>query len=265
MLKPEKSRKDLFKTSTLASKFSTSGLDGSGLKKVHVNVSGVKRFKDISSDLEKLEWIRTNLSSPLICDSLDTCGIPVRTMNGRIRPIHPDYVIAGRTRTVLWMDIYEPVEKPYEMEITAVDSLKPGDVSVHSTDFTLRNAPWGDLMSTAAKMRGAVGAIIDSNTRDIKKIIELGFPVFTAGIKPLDSQGRGYVVDYDCTIECGDVRVVSGELVVADYDGVVVVPKDAENEVLRIAEEKCRAEDKTRKELMKGRSLREVYEKYGVL
>jgi len=228
--------------------------------------SAGKRMKDITNDLELLQWVKENLSTPVVCDSHDQLGMPVKVMNGRIRPLHPDYIIAGRARTVLWMDIYEKVKgNPYIKEIEACDSLKPGDVSVHSTDIELRNAPWGDLMSTASKIRGAHGAIIDSNTRDVKNILKLDFPVFTAGIKPLDSQGRGFVIDYDCVIECGGVKVEPGELVFADFDGIVVVPKKVEKDVLRVAEEKILAESNTRRELFEGKLLREVYEKYGVL
>ena len=220
-------------------------------------------FKD---DLELFGWIKNNLYTAVVCDALDQLGFHDQAMDGRIRPLHPDFVIAGRARTVLWMDLYQPIEEdPYGKEIESADALKPGDVSVHSTDFSLRNAPWGELMSTAAKMRGAHGAIIDSNTRDVKKILALGFPVFTAGIKPLDSMGRGYVVDYDCLIECGGIKVRPGELVFADYDGIVVVPGEVEEEVLRIAEHKVTAENNTRRELFEGRLLRDVYDKYGVL
>jgi len=217
-------------------------------------------------NLELFEWMKNKLYTAVVCDALDQLGIDDRAMDGRIRPLHPDFVIAGRARTVLWRDLYEPdIDDPYGKEIESADSLKPGDVSVHSTDFSLRNAPWGELMSTAAKMRGAHGAIIDSNTRDVKKILELGFPVFTAGIKPLDSLCRGQVVDYDCLIECGGVKVKPGELVFADFDGIVVVPMEVEQEVLEIAGQKVTAENYTRRELFEGKSLREVYDKYGVL
>ena len=60
-----------------------------------------------------------------------------------------------------------------------------------NTDAPLRNAPWGELMSTAAKCRGAHGAVIDSCVRDVKKIFELEFPVFATAVAPLDSSGRG--------------------------------------------------------------------------
>ena len=263
----KKSRRNFLRDAAFAGGVTAAGL--TGINKVTANevkTSSLEKIIKTKDDLQLLSWIKNNLNTCVVCDSLDQLGIPVRAMDGRIRPLHPDFVIVGRARTVLWRDLYEPVkENPYGKEIESADALKPGDVSVHSTDYTLRNAPWGDLMSTASKMRGAHGAIIDSNTRDVKNILKLGFPVFAAGIKPLDSMGRGIVVDYDCIIECGGVKVRPGELVIADFDGIVVVPGDTEKEVLKIAEQKISAESHTRRELFEGRLLREVYDKYGVL
>jgi regulator of RNase E activity RraA len=95
--------------------------------------------------------------------------------------------------------------------------------------------------------------------------MQLGFPVFYAGIRPLDSKGRGRVMAYDVPVRCGDVLVNAGDLIFADLDGVVVVPAKLEDEVFRRAAEKVSAENATRRELLKGRTLREVYAEYGVL
>ena len=120
-------------------------------------------------------------------------------------------------------------------------------------------------MSTVAKMRGGAGCICDSQIRDCLKIKALHFPVFYTGIRPLDSKGRGLVVDYDVPVRCGDVVVYAGDLVFADFDGVVVIPKEAENRVFALAREKVVAEDISRKELLEGKTLREVYDKFGAL
>jgi regulator of RNase E activity RraA len=114
-------------------------------------------------------------------------------------------------------------------------------------------------------MRGSTGAIVDACTRDVKRIIDMGFPVFTRGIKPLDSCGRGYVEAYDVPVRCGDITVSPGEIVFGDYDGIVVIPREVEDEVLSHALEKVTGENNTRRELLEGKLLAEVYEKYGVL
>jgi regulator of RNase E activity RraA len=205
----------------------------------------------------------------VVCDILDSLGYREQAMHQRLRPLLPDIRacgFVGRARTVHWMAVdYVVEDDPYGLEIEAVDALRPGDVIVHSTDHAGTNAPWGELMSTAAMARGAVGCICDSQIRDCVRIIEMGFPVYCAGIRPLDSMGRGKVMAYDVPIRCGEVLVHPGELVFADYDGIVVVPKEAEEEVLRLAGEKVNKESLTRAGLLEGKTLREVYDQYGVL
>lgn len=219
-----------------------------------------------ANDAERFDWIRQHLYVPAVCDILDGLKFRHQAMHQRLRPLDPgNCTIVGRARTIRWMEVDYVDEAPYALEIEVVDSLKSGDVAVHSTDYAGSNAPWGELMSTVAKRNGAVGCICDSQIRDCQKIIRMGFPVFHQGIRPLDSQGRAKVMGYDVPVKCGDVLVHPGELVFADFDGVVVVPAAVENDVLRLAAEKVGKEDDTRRELLKGRSLRDVYDQYGVL
>jgi len=158
-----------------------------------------------------------------------------------------------------------PEGNPYGLEIEAMDSLSEGDVAVHSTDHSGTNAPWGELMSTVAKRKGVAGCVCDSQIRDCVRIIEMGFPVYCAGIRPVDSKGRGILTAYDVPVHCGEVLVHPGELVFADFDGIVVIPRDVETEVLRKALEKAGKENLSRQELLQGKTLREVYDKFGVL
>ena len=221
------------------------------------------------SDSEMFAFVKSKLYVPVVCDILDELGFRNQAMHQRLRPLLPDprnCGFAGRARTARWMETDYIVEQdPYGLEIDLMDSLKPGDVVIHSTDHAGTNAPWGELMSTVARRNGAVGCVCDSQIRDCVRIIELGFPVYYAGIRPLDSKGRGIVVVCDVPIRCGEVLVKPGELTFADFDGIVVVPREAETEVLRRALEKINKENLTREELFNGKSLREVYNKYGVL
>ncbi|MDG0812669.1 RraA family protein [Cohnella rhizosphaerae] len=123
----------------------------------------------------------------------------------------------------------------------------------------------GELLSTASKMRGARGAIVDGLIRDTKKILELGFPVFATGTKPVDSQGRGLVIEYDIPVKCGGVLVHPGDVIFGDRDGIVVIPAALAEEAFRRALDKATRENHTRDELLQGRTLRQVYDKYGVL
>jgi regulator of RNase E activity RraA len=222
-----------------------------------------------NNDAATFEFIRRRLYVAAVCDILDSLGYREQAMHQRLRPLLPDIRncgFVGRARTFKWIQVdYVDEADPYGMEIEAMDALGPGDVVVHSTDFSGTNAPWGELMSTLAMRKGVAGCICDSQIRDCVRIIEMGFPVYYAGIRPLDSQGRGKVIAYDVPIRCGGVLVHPGDLVFADYDGIVVIPQGIEGEAMRLAQEKAGKESRSRQALLEGKSLRDVYDLYGVL
>ena len=219
----------------------------------------------IMADGDLFHLMQEQLYSGVICDILDEQGLRNQAMREDIRPLVADTVLVGRAKTILFSDVYYIQPRPYDLEIKAIDSVKPGEVVVVSTNGSRRNGPWGELMSTASKMRGARGAIIDGLIRDTRKIRELGFPVFCVGFKPVDSKGRGMVVDYDCPVEVGNVLVHPGDVIFADHDGVVVIPEQVLATTIELALHKAQAENNTRNELCQGKLLSEVYEKYGVL
>ncbi|WNQ08836.1 RraA family protein [Paenibacillus aurantius] len=221
--------------------------------------------KALMTDEELFELMSQKLYTGVICDTLDELGYRNQAMNERLRPIVDDTVIVGRAKTILAADVYHVHEKPYDTEISAMDSIKPGEVAVVCTNQSKNNGIWGELLSTATHMRGGRGAIVDGLIRDTKKIKELGFPVFCTGFKPVDSRGRGLVIDYDCPVEVGDILVQPGDLVFADSDGVAVIPAAVVYDTVERAVEKVERENNTRRELLEGKLLRDVYEKYGVL
>ena len=208
------------------------------------------------------------LTAPILSDVMDSLGMMDQAMRPFVRPLDEHAMLVGRARTGLYMPVYETRagENPYEVEIALVDDLKPGEVAVLACNGpTERIAPWGELLSTASKMRGAVGCVTDGLVRDVRQIRELGFLVFHGGIGPLDTKGRGRMVERDTPVECAGVRVRSGDIVFGDVDGVVVIPQERATEVLGRAREKLSGENHTRAELKQGRLLGEVYKKYGVL
>ena len=216
-------------------------------------------------DLKLFDLMRNQLYSAVLCDALDQAGFRDQAMRADIRPVYKDAVVVGRALTVQSVDIFESDDHVYDQEIAAVDSLKPGEVLVGSTQRSTRTCLWGELLSTAAMTRQANGAVIDGYTRDVRRIEQMQFPVFSTGMYPVDSAGRGMVVDYNCSIDCGGVKVEPGDIVFGDYDGIVVIPQNAMREVIERAIAKVEGENTTREELQKGGTLREVYDKYGVL
>ena len=214
-----------------------------------------------------LKDIREKLFCALLSDVLDNLGCMDQAMPARIRPLDDASVMVGRARTALFADIYEvtPNVNPYELEIALIDSLEKDEIPVFACGATGRIAPWGELLSTASKARGAAGALMDGMVRDIKAIRAMGFPVFHGGIGPLDSKGRGKIIALDVPVVCAGVKVSTGDLVFGDADGVVVVPKALEAQVLEAAYEKLKGERNTLAELRAGAKLGDVYAKYGVL
>lgn len=188
-------------------------------------------------------------------------------MSSTIRPLDDSLVLAGYARTGLYQDIYHIAkgENPYELEIALIDDLGTDDVPVFACGASGRIAPWGELLSTASRARGAAGCVTDGLTRDIRAIREMRFPVFHGGIGPLDSKGRGKASQIDVPVVCAGVRIEPGDLVFGDADGVVVIPAAIEQQVLANAFEKVSGENKTRQDLANGVKLREVFERYGVL
>lgn len=220
-------------------------------------------------DEQAMRAAASRLRVAVICDVLDDLGYRHQAMHQRLRPLLPDIRacgFVGRARTLRWMETdYIVHEDPYGLELEFMDSLGPGDVVIHSTDPGGTNAPWGELMTTIAQRNGAVGCVCDSQIRDTVQIIEMGFPVYYAGIRPLDSKGRARVMAYDVPVRCGEVLVHPRDWVVADYDGVVVIPHAVAAQALALAQEKMGKENLARQSLLAGKSLREVYDQYQVL
>ncbi len=203
------------------------------------------------------------LYSAVVADVLDTLGARDQCLSTEVKPLDPGFRCAGVVRTASCVPAtrIDPPE-PYKLEMEAIDSLKPGEVLVFSRGEW---AIWGELLSTAAKWRGAHGVIVDGYSRDTKGILDLGFPVFCRGVHPADSMGRLDVDAYDVPITCAGVDVAPGDLVLADRDGVVIVPRRLADTAVAKAEEKVQGEDTVRDKLAEGMSLSEAFRRYGIL
>jgi regulator of RNase E activity RraA len=215
-----------------------------------------------------LARIRGELYAAVLSDTLDAFGRTGQVMRPFVRPLSEETVLCGRARTGLYAPAYHvgEGENPYAVEIALVDDLRADDVAVLACDGpTERIAPWGELLSTAAALRGAAGCVTDGLVRDVRAVRRMGFPVFHGGIGPLDSRGRGHMISRDVPVECAGVPVRTGDLVFGDADGVVVVPAEMEEPVIAAALEKVRGEDRTRDALARGSKLADVYDTYGVL
>lgn len=219
----------------------------------------------MSSPTRPAEWVErlNKLYTPVVADVLDKIGYRQQSMRPEIRPLFPQAKMAGFALTVQTVPAREITPaKPYEGELAAVDALQKNDVMVVGWgEWSF----WGELLSTAAQFRGCNGVVIDGLTRDTQAIIEMSFPVFCRGIHPADSLGRLDVAAHNVPISCGGVHINPRDLVLADHDGVVVIPYAVAEKTLKLAEEKVSGENLVRKALAGGMSTTEAFAKYGIL
>ena len=202
----------------------------------------------------------------VISDVLDALGHRNQVLAGRLRPVDRSLPpLVGRAHTVQFAPRPDLVEAPYTTQIAAIDALRPGDVAVQATGGQEDAAYWGELFSNAALGRGARGVVIDGYHRDTRKILELGFPIFSTGARPLDISGRAEAVSFGRPVVCGGVRVEPRDVVFAEVDGIAVIPAAVVDEVVELAFAKVATEDRARDDLRDGALLSEVWSTYKVL
>lgn len=212
-----------------------------------------------------LAMMRETFTSAVVCDALDQEGYPHQSPRLQLRPCTVPGVLIGRCKTTLWADMAHTDPRPYELELQAVDSCRPDDVLVAAAGGSMRSGIWGELLSTAARNSGCVGVVVDGAVRDVARMRSMGFPVYARGTIIYDSKDRQRVIDFDVPVEIDGVRFSPGDLVVADEDGVVVVPAAAEAAVVRRAWEKVHAENQVRDAIRGGMKATEAFATFGVL
>ncbi|MEX1211329.1 MAG: RraA family protein [Balneolaceae bacterium] len=207
----------------------------------------------------------SDLYSAVICDALDQAGYRRQALGSHFTDYTGSGHVIGRAKTTLWVEMYHEDENPYDLELEAVDSCESDELLVCAAGGSHRSGIWGELLTTAAMNRGCRGVLVHGAIRDIGKMREMQFPVFATGNSPYDSQNRQRVVDLDVVVEIDGVTIQPRDLIFGDEDGIVVIPQQVENEVLRLAREKVNAENESRDAIRNGMKAAEAYRKYGVL
>jgi 4-hydroxy-4-methyl-2-oxoglutarate aldolase len=205
------------------------------------------------------------LHPAVVSDCLDSLGHRNQVMAPSIRPLATDMRLAGVAATVRCVAVDGVPDDHSEWHrgtIEAVDALEPGDVLVAST---CEAAFWGELLATASSRRGARGVVADAYARDTLELIDMGFATFARGIYCADALGRIRVDAADVQIECGGVTVHPGDFVLADHDGVVVIPAVIADETIRLAEAKVAGENQVRDALAGGMSVADAFKTFGLL
>ena len=216
---------------------------------------------------------KQELFTSVVGDVMDKLKLLHQFLPPQIRPLDSGYVVIGRAMPVLSGDVFEEkvhasankmMEKPFGLMLEALGDLKPNEIYVN-TGSSPRNAMWGEMMTTRARVLGAAGAIVNGYARDTRAWLEMGFPVFAFGSYGQDSGPRYKVYDYRVPIEIGQARIEPGDILFGDVDGICVIPVSVEAEVFSLALEKARGEKLVKKDLEQGVSAVSAFARHGIM
>ena len=165
------------------------------------------------------------LYSAVIADILDEMGHPQQVLPSDVRSLSGHEKIVGRIVTGRGKSVDSIPETPYRLQMEMIDKLEAGQVMVIDGEYNRNSGMWGELLTTASLFRGGAGVLMTACSRDIWKIRDLDFPVFGIGVNPADSKGRFELVELYQPIVIGDTRIETGDLLLGDVDGCVVIPE----------------------------------------
>ena len=222
------------------------------------------------NDKELFSLMRTHLYTAVVGDILDEMKQYHQFLPQEIQPMREDMVIAGRAMTVLEQDVAVegqnsgPGSKAFGRMLEALDDLRELEVYLCSGS-SMNYALVGELMCTRMQMLGAAGAVVNGFHRDSRGILDLNFPCFSRGRYSQDQAPRGQVLDYRVPLIINQVHVKPGDIVFADLDGVVIIPRGMEREVIERAYEKATGERTVRDAIRAGMTACASFEEFGIM
>lgn len=201
------------------------------------------------------------VTTPMVSDALDKLGLPAGA--GGIVPMYAGCKkICGPaiTMKVIPFGSYNPEG---HMGSDIINVAEPGDVLVYDNGGRLDQNCWGDILAWSATKRGIAGTVAYGAMRDIDECEAIGYPIFAMGSVPTTGRGRVVQLDYNCPISLCGIQCNPGDLVMADRNGVVVIPQDRAEEVLETALDIQAREAAMIEEIKAGMNFIEVDKKSG--
>jgi 4-hydroxy-4-methyl-2-oxoglutarate aldolase len=199
----------------------------------------------------------SKLDTTSISDALDRLGIAGQCLG--IKPLDHRFRLTGRAFTIL----YGPASTPPGTVGDYIDDLEPDTVIVLDNGGRENATVWGDILTTMAHRRGIAGTVIDGACRDVHLSLSLGYPIFSRSYSMRTGKDRVQVEATNCSVNIGDARVNAGDLLRGDADGVIVIPKAHEDQVLAIAEEIDAVESRILTAVKDGMKLVEARRQHG--
>jgi len=199
----------------------------------------------------------SKLDTTALSDALDRLGIPGQCLG--IKPLDSKFRVSGRAFTLL----YGPAGVPAGTVGDFIDDVPEGNVIVIDNGGRENATVWGDILTMVAHRRNIAGTVIDGACRDTNLSREIGYPIFSRSYSMRTGKDRVQLEATNGPINIGDARVLPGDILRGDADGVVVVPKTYEDRVLAIAEEIDATEEKIRQAVLEGMRLMDARKRYG--
>jgi regulator of RNase E activity RraA len=184
-------------------------------------------------------------------------------MSHEMRPLSPTKFAGPAVTILLKKEEHKEGASASQGMLDAIDAAKAGSVYVMVLEDGADYAGIGGLMATAMKYRGFAGAIIDGSVRDTPQIRKIQFPVFSRGVVPSTTINHYRFADVNVPVTCAGVKVNAGDIITADEDGVVVVPRAHAADVLKKAQELDNTEHTMLPFIEKFRSIKEAVAKFG--
>jgi 4-hydroxy-4-methyl-2-oxoglutarate aldolase len=199
----------------------------------------------------------SKLDTTSLSDALDRLGVAGQCLG--IKPLDHSFRLTGRAFTIL----YGPSATPSGTVGDYIDDLEPDTVVVLDNGGRENATVWGDILTTVAHTRGVAGTVIDGACRDTHLSLSLGYPIFSRSYSMRTGKDRVQFEATNCTVNIGDARVDAGDILRGDSDGVIVIPKAHENDVLRVAEEIDSVEGQILKAVREGSRLVDARKQFG--
>ncbi len=191
------------------------------------------------------------IDTATLSDALDRLGISGQCLG--IKPLSQQSRMAGRAFTLL----YAPQGQGGTVG-DFIDDVEPGSVILIDNGGRPDATVWGDILTFVAHRRGLAGTVIDGACRDTHLALDLGYPMYSRSYSMRTGKDRVQLEAVNAVINVGDARVRPGDLVRGDSDGVIVVPREREDELLDVAEEIEAAEQRIRDAVASGKRLDEA-------
>jgi 4-hydroxy-4-methyl-2-oxoglutarate aldolase len=208
------------------------------------------------------------LTVPEVCDALYELQLPEQVLSSRLRPLLPEKSMVGEAFTVLGTDTIPPVgwdEGVIRVQsyLQMLEHVTPDSVMIHTNQGPSRMGNYGELTANAVQQRGCQGVILDGNLRDSAGMRSIDFQIFYKDLSPLNGIGRWHLVSFQERVTVDGIEISPGDIIFADFDGVLVIPRADAEQVLLKAEDVSAAEVHVRHEMQNGMAPLASFQAHG--